>query len=146
MKFTTCSKHKFSWSSLQFSSMFCVKIWLPWQNSFTIMPQNNTQAFNECHAYAYVFMHSCTYAYTCTYSQHTQVLVNGSVHKINLNECNWKSVKPNSWAVPSYHVAYKPTCCMWQALDMLHVICTWLRSGHLSVHVGHSSQSSDEII
>ena len=38
------------------------------------------------------------------------------------------------------------TCCMWWALDVLHVICTRLRLGHLSVRVGDSSRCSEEIV
>ena len=36
-------------------------------------------------------------------------------------------------------------CCMWWALDVLHVICTRLCPGH-SVHVGDGSQRSEEIV
>ena len=53
--------------------------------------------------------------------------------------------KFNSWAVPSYHVA-RNTCCTWSALDVLHMICTWLRRGHLSVRVGDGSRRSKEIV
>ena len=38
------------------------------------------------------------------------------------------------------------TCCMWQVLDVLHVICTRLRPGHLSVCVGDGSRCSEEIV
>ena len=31
-------------------------------------------------------------------------------------------------------------------LDVLHVICTWLRPGHLTIHVVDSSQHSEEIV
>ena len=35
---------------------------------------------------------------------------------------------------------------MWLALDVLHVICTRLRTGQLSMHVGDGSQHSEEIV
>ena len=50
------------------------------------------------------------------------------------------------WAVTSFHVACNTTCCTWQALDVLHVIYTRLRPGHLSVRVGDCSQRSEEIV
>ena len=37
------------------------------------------------------------------------------------------------------------TCCTWHALDLLHVICTWLHPGHLSICVGDSLQHSEKI-
>ena len=43
-------------------------------------------------------------------------------------------------------MARNTTCCTWQALDVLHVICIRLRPGHLSVHVGDSSRRSEEIV
>ena len=48
----------------------------------------------------------------------------------------------NSWAVLSYHVARNTT---W-ALNVLHVICTRLLPGHLSVLVGDSSRRSEKIV
>ena len=47
----------------------------------------------------------------------------------------------NSWAVPSYHVARYMTCFTWKALDVLHVIRTRLRLGHLRVRVGDSKET-----
>ena len=46
---------------------------------------------------------------------------------------------------PTYHVA-RNTCCTLKALDVLHVICTRLRPGHLSVCVGDGSRRSEEIV
>ena len=38
------------------------------------------------------------------------------------------------------------TCCTWSALHVLHVICTWLHTGHLKVHAVDSLQRSEEIV
>ena len=43
-------------------------------------------------------------------------------------------------------MAHNTTCCTWQVLDVLHVICTRLRPGHLSVCVGDGSRCSEEIV
>ena len=55
--------------------------------------------------------------------------------KYSSNKCDLNSVQLNSRAVPSYHAAH-----------MLHVICTRLRLGHLSVRGGDSSRRSEEIV
>ena len=43
-------------------------------------------------------------------------------------------------------MARDTACCTWWALDVLHVTCTWLRPGHLSVRVGDGSRRSEEIV
>ena len=66
--------------------------------------------------------------------------------KSSSNKCDFNSVKPNSWAVPSYHVARNTTCCTWYALDVLHVICTRLRQRHVSALFGDGLRRSEEIV
>ena len=46
----------------------------------------------------------------------------------------------------SFRTKWHDACCTWWAPDVLHVICTRLRPGHLSVRVGDSSQRTEEIV
>ena len=46
----------------------------------------------------------------------------------------------------SLRTKWQMICCTWQVPDVLHVICTRLRLGHLSVRVGDSSPRSEEIV
>ena len=60
-----------------------------------------------------------------------------SAYKIKArNKCDLDSDKLNSCTVPSYHVAR----------DMLHVICTRLSPGHLSICVGDSLPRTEVIV
>ena len=59
------------------------------------------------------------------------------VNKVNLNKCDFNSVR--LVAELSLRTNWHTTRCAWLALDVLHVICTQLRPGHLSLCVGDSS-------
>ena len=45
----------------------------------------------------------------------------------------------------SLRTMWHMTCCTWWTPDVLQVICTQLRSGHLSILVGDSSRCTEEI-
>ena len=72
----------------------------------------------------------------------TWLLYRSGLHRLivstNTAEINavLNSIKRNSRGVPSCHVAH----------NVLHMNCTQLHPGHLSVHVGNSSQHSEEIV
>ena len=44
----------------------------------------------------------------------------------------------------SLHTTWFMACCMWSTPNVLHMICTWLGSGHLSVRVGDSFSAQCE--
>ena len=64
----------------------------------------------------------------------------------NKTKINLISTLSNLTAELSLRTAWHMTCCMWWAPDVLHMICTQLHAGHLSVRVVDSLWCSDEVV